>query len=187
MPTIQGALNTAINLHGGEFLAAMLAEPEAALRSLEVINSVLCEICQWYQKTIPAAQLQGTLAESRCQPPGHGQVYGCSTEMISAQLYRDMIAPLDNQLLSVFPNGGMIHLCGNHTRHIPAWREMRSLRAVQINGIAVRDLEVYCNGLRPDQIVYLTECSVIDIERALDMTGGNRIVIEADKQTIRGK
>jgi len=181
MPTIQGALNTAINLHGGEFLAAMLAEPEASRRDLETINATMCEICRWYRKTIPANQLQGTLAESRCQPPGCGQVYGCSTEMISPDLYRDMIAPLDDRLLSVFPKGGMIHLCGNHTRHIPAWCEMKSLKAVQINGIAANDFETYYEELRSDQIIYLTECTQSDVEKALKTTGGKRIVFSQNE------
>ncbi len=38
---------------------------------------------------------------------------------------------VDDELLLVYPHGGMIHLCGSHTQYIPVWREMKFLRAVE--------------------------------------------------------
>ena len=30
-------------------------------------------------------------------------------------------------MLSLYPHGGLLHLCGAHTQHIPVWREMAAL------------------------------------------------------------
>jgi len=180
LPTIASALNIAVNLYGEEFLAALLERPDAARRDLKAINELLCELHRWYLAHIPPEQLQPVAATGRCQPRGFGQLCGCSSHLLSAEQYRDFIAPLDEQLLSVYPNGGMIHLCGVHTQHIPAWREMRSLRAVQLNDRAAEDLEVYFHELRHDQIIYLNPTATTTAQRAMEITGGRRLVLVAD-------
>lgn len=89
-------------------------------------------------------------------------------------------APLDDELLSLWPRGGMIHLCGAHTQHIPAWREMKSLRAVQLNDRAAEDYEVYFRQLRDDQIIYLHPTLTMSVERAMAISGGERLVLCAE-------
>ena len=105
---------------------------------------------------------------------------GCSTQLLSPELYRDFIAPLDDRLLSVYPHGGMIHLCGAHTQHIPVWRDMQSLRAIQLNDRAAEDLAYYFNNLRNDQILYVNPCDTMPIDRILAITGGRRTVLVAE-------
>ena len=73
----------------------------------------------------------------------------------------------------------MIHLCGSHAQHIENFRNMKSLRAVQVNDRAAEDLELYFKGLRDDQILYLCPCPGMTIERAMEITGGRRLVINA--------
>ena len=176
LPTIASTLNIAVNLYGQKILEAMLLEPEAARHDLRVINHLLCDIHRWYRKKIPQEQLQCIVAASRCQPPGFGQLCGCTTQLLSPELYQEFIAPLDDELLSVYPYGGMIHLCGAHTQHIPIWREMKSLRAVQTNDIASEDLAKYFNELRSDQIFYINSCQEMPINRIREITGGCRVV-----------
>lgn len=180
LPTIASPLNIAVNLYGEEFLVALITQPQGALHDLQVINDLLCELHQWYRDRIPAPQLQPVVAAGRCQPPGFGQLCGCTTHLLSAALYRDFVAPLDDQLLSVYPHGGMIHLCGVHTQHIPTWRDMRSLRALQLNDRASDDLATYFRELREDQIIYLNPYPGMTIKRALEITGGRRLVIVAE-------
>jgi len=74
----------------------------------------------------------------------------------------------------------MIHLCGAHTQHIAVWREMRSLRAVQMNDRAVDDLGIYYRELREDQILYANPYDKMPIERILETTGARRTVVVAD-------
>lgn len=180
MPTIASALNIAVNLHGERLLVAMMDDPPAAHRDLRTINSLLCELHRWYMDRIPRAQLQPIAAAGRTQPPGHGQLCGCSTQLLSPELYRDFVAPLDEELLAVHPRGGMIHLCGTHAQHTPVWRAMRPLRAVQLNDRAAGDLEMYFNELRGDQVLYVNPCEGMPVGRIMEITRGRRVVIVAD-------
>ena len=180
LPTISSALNVGLNLYGQPLLEAMCADPGAARRDLRVINGLLREIHTWYREHLARKQLQSVVAAFRTQPPGFGQLCGCSTQLLSAAMYQDFVAPLDDALLSVYPHGGMIHLCGAHTQHLPTWRQMRSLRAVQLNDRAVDDLELYSQGLRDDQIIYANAYEGMPVERIMEVTGGRRVVIVAD-------
>ena len=179
LPTLSSALNTAVNIYGEQILVAMYERPEAARRDLQIITDLICELHVWYRANIPFSQLQPVVAAHRTQPPGFGQICGCTTQLVSPSVYRDMIAPLDDQVLSVYPNGGMIHLCGSHTQHIP-WRDMKSLRAVQLNDRAALDLEAYFHGLRDDQIIYANLFDGMPLEKVLEITGGERVVIVGD-------
>jgi len=182
LPTIASALNIGVNLYGQELLLALLENPEAARHDLKVINDVLCTMHRWYRQTLPPEQLQPVVGAFRTQPPGFGQLCGCTTQLVSDRQYRDFVAPLDAELLGVHPHGGMIHLCGSHRQHIPAWREMRPLRAVQVNDRAADDLAHYWHGLRDDQIVYVNPTAFMTVDRIMEMTNGHRVVIVWDVQ-----
>ena len=177
MPTIASALNIAVNLYGQNILVALLEEPDAARHDLTVINDTLCRIHQWYIEHVPFDQLQCIIPDGRFQPPGSGQICGCTTQLISSDLYRTFIAPLDDAMLSLYANGGMIHLCGCHTQHIPAWKEMKSLRAVQMNDRAAEDLTPFFAGLREDQIMYVNPCQKMPTNRVMSITKGRRLVL----------
>ena len=179
LPTIASALNIAINLYGQEILIAMLEEPEAARADLETINRTLIRIHRAFMEILPPRQLQPVISWARTQPPGYGQICGCSTQLLSGELYREMIADLDEAVLSAYEHGGMIHLCGSHAQHIETFRNMKSLRAVQVNDRAAEDLQLYFDGLREDQILYLCPCAGMTVERAMEITGGRRLVINA--------
>lgn len=180
LPTLSSALNVAVNLYGEKFLLSIALDSRSAIHDLEIINNLICDLHRWYLSKIPLEQLQPVVAGWRTQPPGHGQLCGCTSHLLSASMYRDMIAPLDDQLLSVYPDGGMIHLCGVHVQHIPIWREMKSLKAIQVNDRASEDLEIYYNELRDDQIIYFNPTSNMTVEKALEITRGNRIVIVSE-------
>ena len=180
MPTLSSALNVAINVHGERFLEAVACNPDAARRDLAVIDDLIRRMHRWFRARVPADQLQPVVAAFRCQPPGRGQLCGCSTQLLSAAQYRDLIAPLDDALLREYPEGGMIHLCGRHTHHMPVWREIRSLRAVQLNDTAAEDLDEYASRLRPDQVIYLNPTEIMHEERAMALVPPQRLVLVAD-------
>lgn len=177
LPTIASTLNIAINLYGQEILMAMLEEPEAARADLETINRTLVRIHKAFMEILPPRQLQPVISWARTQPPEYGQICGCSTQLLSGELYREMIADLDEDVLRAYPNGGMIHLCGSHAQHIETFRNMKTLRAVQVNDRAAEDLQLYFDGLREDQVLYLNPCAGMTVERAMEITGGRRLVI----------
>ncbi|NCP31506.1 MAG: hypothetical protein COY42_35250 [Armatimonadetes bacterium CG_4_10_14_0_8_um_filter_66_14] len=179
-PTLSSALNVAVNLYGQRIFEALLLEPEAAKHDLRVINEVICDLHRWYLDAVPAEQLQCIVPGGRRQPPGCGQLCGCACQVLSAEQYREFVAPLDEELLSLYPNGGMIHLCGVHTQHVPVWREMSALRAVQVNDRAAEELALYFGGLRENQLVYVDPCAEMPVEHALEIAGGRRLVLAAD-------
>lgn len=177
LPTIASALNIGVNLYGEEILVELLMSPEQANKDLALINNLLCTMHSWYREHIPYNQLQPVISWNRTQPPGYGQLCGCTLQLISADVCRESIMPLDEKLLSVYPNGGMIHLCGSHEHLINLFKQMPSLKALQLNDRAAHDLELYYNGLRDDQIIYLNPCEGMTIEQAVKITGGRRLVI----------
>ena len=177
LPVIASPLNVAVNLYGAEILVEMLCDPENAMKDLTLITNLQCQIHTMCRAMVPADQLQCVACDGRNQLPGYGQLCGCSTQLVSGPLYEEMIAPLDEKLLSVYPNGGMIHLCGSHTQHIETFRNMKSLTSVQINDRASDDLQEYFEGLREDQIIYYCPCEKVPLEKAMEITNGKRLVI----------
>ena len=174
---LSSPLNIAVNLYGQEMLVAMLEEPEAARHDLQIIYDVIAETHQWYIDHIPAAQLQPICPTDRTQPPAYGQICGCTTQLLSPDLYEEFILPLDNALLGLYPHGGMIHLCGSHRQLIPLFARMENLKSVQINDRAAEDLAYYAQGLREDQVIYLHSCPGMTVERGLAVAEGHRMVI----------
>jgi len=177
LPTIASALNIAVNLYGERVLVEMPAQPSAAAHDRSVINQLLKDIHRWYRSVLPEKQLQPVIPRERAQPPGYGQLCGCTTQLVSADTYQKLAAPLDNELLGVYEHGGMIHLCGSHSHLIPVFRSMPNLKAVQINDRAALDLELYFAGLREDQIIYLMPCEGMTAETAMRISGGKKLVI----------
>jgi len=180
MPTLSSALNIAVNLYGQEILTAMLEEPDAARHDLRVVNDLIMTLHKWYIANVPEANLQPVISWWRTQPPGHGQLCGCTTQLVSGEQYAEFIAPLDNALLGLYPRGGMIHLCGAHAQHAAVIRDMPNVRAVQVNDRAAHDLPVWYSTLRDDQMIYFEPCAKMPPERAFEITnGGDRLVITA--------
>ncbi len=178
LPTIASSLNIAVNLYSDKLFTAFYDDPEGVHHDLKVINEVLCSLHGWYLEHIPIDQLQPVVAAERCQPPGYGQLCGCSTQLVSPKIYRDFFLYLDENLFNVYPQRkGMIHLCGTHSQHIPIWRESASFKAFQLNDRAAEDLEIYFRELREDQIIYVNLSQDISLENVLDVTKGKRVVI----------
>ena len=177
MPVIASVLNISVNLYGAEILMEMLTDPENAMKDLVTINDFLCELHGYFRSMIPEKQLQPVVAWARAQPPGYGQLCGCTSHLISGELYEEMIAPLDDKLLGVYPNGGLIHLCGKHTQHIKPFSKMKNVKAIQLNDRAADDFAEYYEGLRDDQVIYLNPSSKVSAEDAVRLCGGRRLII----------
>lgn len=180
LPTIASTLNIALNLYGQEILAAMLDEPEAAQHDFEIINDVLITLHRWYLDRFPIERIQPVISWGRTQPPGYGQICGCSTQLVSPKLYEKFIMPLDDALLAAYPHGGMIHLCGSHSHLIPLFARMPHLRSVQLNDRAAEDLELYIKGLREDQVIYFCPCHGMPLEKGLKIAKGKKLIVNGD-------
>jgi len=176
-PVLARALNILINLYGQEGFIAMFEDEDAVRHDLDVINTLIRTLHRWYIDNIPKEQLQPVISWARTQPPGYGQLCGCTTQLLGAELYREFIAELDDAILGEYENGGMIHLCGSHTQHLETFRNMKNLRSLQLNDRAAEDLALYLEGLRDDQILYVNPCEGMPVEKILDISKGERIVL----------
>ncbi len=173
---IASPLNIAVNLYGAEILIAMIEEPENAAHDLRVITDTLVELHRWYREHIPAQQLQ-MICGGRTQPPYYGQICGCSTQLVSPELYEKFIMPLDDEVLGVYPEGGLIHLCGSHAHLIPQFAKMKNLKNLQLNDRAAEDMELYARGLRADQTLYVAPCEGMPTERIKELSVLHRTIL----------
>lgn len=182
MTTIASPLNVLLNLYGSDVLVDLLLEPEAVRRDLDVITQAQVDMHQWYAENIEEDQLQCTTAVIRMQPPGFSQLCGCSTQLISSDLYASMILPYDHRILKAHKYGGMIHLCGSHLQHLETFCNMEALRALQLNDQAADDLDGYVAGLRKDQVLYVRPTKRMTAERIREICSGRPVVITSDIQ-----
>lgn len=177
MPILSSSLNILLNLYGSEALVAMYEDEDAVRHDLNVINTLIRTLHRWHIDHIPKQQLQPAISWARTQPPGYGQLCGCTTQLLGKELYRDFIAELDNDLLGEYEHGGMIHLCGSHTQHLETFRNMKNLKSLQLNDRASEDLALYLEGLRDDQILYVIPCATMPVDKILDISKGERVVL----------
>jgi len=173
--------NQLFNLYRERALYGFYDDPDGMKRDLAVVTDVLVEMHQWFLKNIPADQYQPIVPSGRFQPYGHGQMCGCSTHMISHDLYEEFVRPMDERITSLFPKGAMLHLCGNHVQHLASWSEMDGICAYQLNDRAIDDLETFYKKRRPGQILYLNPYENMPVSRILELTeGGRGCVIVSD-------
>ena len=176
LPTIASPLNIAVNLYGEEVFIAFYENEDGIKHDLRVICDLQKKIHEYYIKTIPNDQLQPVVSWERTQPFGCGQICGCSTQMISADTYEEFLSELDNELLGVYPNPGMIHLCGSHVQHVKTFAKMENVKCLQLHNRAAEDLEIWLKELREDQVLYVNCCEEMPYEKAYEISGGNRVV-----------
>ncbi len=179
-PVFASALNILINLYGQDGFIAMYEDEDAVRHDLGVINELIRTMHRWFINTVPREQLQACAPWSRCQPQGYGQLCGCTMQLLGADLYREYIADLDDAILGEYENGGMIHLCGTHTQHIDTFRKMKNLRALQLNDRAVEHLPNYLEGIRDDQVLYVTPCPTMSLEKIMEISKGKKIILAAN-------
>lgn len=178
LPIIGSALNQFVNLWSEKALLEMAVDEEGAGKILKIINNTLIYMHKWYLSVFPKKQLHYVYSTSRAQPPGFGQIDGCTTQLISADMYRNLVMPLDEELLSTYPRGGMMHICGHHLQHLESFRAMPHLRAFEMPSPAGDDFEAYFNGLRGDQVIYFSANKTVSREDALRISKGKRIILQ---------
>jgi len=177
-PVFSSPLNIALNLFNDRCLTGIISPGRAERRGLEIITNVIASLHRHVRRRF-TKRVRFYASSSRWAPDGFGHICGCSTQLVGPQQYAREIAPLDESILNVYPEGGTIHLCGRHTQHIPCWRQMQYLRGVQLNNDAADDFEIYFKNLRDDQVIYITPTANMPVDRILAISGGQRVVLQA--------
>ena len=175
-PVLSSPLNIAMNLFGGEFLVALMEKRNEAISALEKITGTIVELHRVFGMLGP--RVRHYAVSSRYTPDGFGHICGCSTHLVSGKTYAEEIAAFDEQVLSVYPQGGTIHLCGKHLQHVDIFKKMKKLRGVQINDAAADDFSGYLDGLREDQVIYVAPTPSEPVQKILEMGKGRRVIIQ---------
>ena len=177
LPFLAEPLLAAVDLFGSEFLILLAQEDELADSILADISSCVLMMRSQLHAAVPEADLRDYHTCACPMPNGYTFVHGCSTHLVSAQTYRKHVAELDSMHLTHQANGGCLHLCGKHTQHLPVWRDMPGLRALQLNDDASVDLEHYWRELRQDQFIVVWVGTEMPWQRAVRLTHGRRLAI----------
>lgn len=177
-PALGSPLNTAVNLYGSRFLEEVYDCPDSAHHDLRILADVQTDLARRIRGMVPPNQLIDFTPIIPC----FNHFAGCTTQLVSADMYRDVFMPYDEEVCANFTNGGIVHLCGSSIHHIPSFRAMEHLRGVEVTNYNHRweDFEQYYSGLRDDQIIILNAAGMGDDAEVLDrierLTGGRRIV-----------
>jgi hypothetical protein len=181
LQVLSSPLNIAVNLYGPKFLETIALEPQKAQHDLQVITETIIMLHIKLTNLVPKSLLKPFWATGRFMPKGYGIIDGCTTQLISNMMYEEFISELDNRILDCYPNGGMIHICGNSKHQIPVFKKMNALKAIQLNDRATDDFESYYNNLRQDQIIYVVPNEKIIPDNILRISdGGKRVIINSD-------
>ena len=175
-PVLSSPLNIAMNLFGGEFLVTLMQKKDEAVSALEMITETIIELHKVFGMLGP--RVRHYAASSRYTPDGFGHICGCSTHLVSGRTYAETIAAFDEQVLSAYPEGGTMHLCGKHLQHADAFKKMKKLRGVQINDTAADDFSGYLDRLREDQAIYVAPTASVTVQKIIEKGKGRRIVIQ---------
>jgi len=175
-PVLSSPLNIATNLFGGEFLVTLMEKRDEAVSALETITGIIIELHKAFGMLGP--RVRPYAASSRYTPDGFGHICGCSTHRVSGRTYAETIVAFDEQVLSVYPEGGTMHLCGKHLQHADAFKKMKKLRGIQINDAAADDFEGYLAGLREDQVIYVAPTASVTAQKIIEKGKGRRVIIQ---------
>jgi hypothetical protein len=186
LPHIPSPLLLAVDLFGEEFLVTVGDDdPASSRRCMEGLTRFGERLLDLFVRRFPGAPLKGYFTGGwNLMPTGYTCLLGCTTHLISAVTYRDLVADLDQRLLRGPWRGGCIHLCGHHTQHCPAWAAMPELKALQLNDAACDDLETYYRNLRADQFFIVMPNSRMTVEACLRVTGGRRLVLSTIAEDV---
>jgi len=175
-----GPMTVACNLRGAtEFLTDLLAEPEYALKLLDFVTEAAIQRITAYRKRLGQP----------LKTPGWGFADD-SIQLISTDLYQEMIFPFHKRLVDTFSEGGpnSIHLCGDATRHFPYLRDHLNMQSFDtgfpVDFTRLRDelgpqVEVYGGPSVPFLMAASPEETAAETRRVLDsgIRNGQRFVL----------
>ncbi|MBE6588948.1 MAG: hypothetical protein E7643_02100 [Ruminococcaceae bacterium] len=143
-PDLQGPLDIAELLWGGEMFYAMYDEPELVHEALSLITDTYTAFMERWNKLFPPRTDMNTHWRSLYYR-GTILIRNDSAMNLSPDFYREFSIPYDQRLLDRF-GGGAIHFCGRGDHYIEALSELRGLYGVNMSQPHLNDMEkIYQN------------------------------------------
>lgn len=137
-PDLQGPLDIAELLWGGEMFYAMYDEPELvhALFTL-ITDTYIAFMERWNRRFPPAPDMN---AHWSLYFRGDVLIRNDSAMNLSPDFYDEFSVPYDQRLLEHF-NGGAVHFCGRGDHYIESLAKMNKLYAVNLSQPHYNDME----------------------------------------------
>jgi len=177
MPDVGCPLNIAINLFGERFLMALALAPENARRALGIIAEATRSVYKLLIETVGQETLRCHNAYHTYTPHDYAGLSVCATQLISAEHFRTCVADADDAAVPAVYKGMIQHICGRSTQHIEELARRERVKGVQLNDAGADDFEAYFNGLRADQVVYVSPTDCTPLEKIMSISKGDRTIL----------
>ncbi len=153
LPDLQGPLDTVEMLAGADLFIDLLDRPELAAAALRRVAEIQVACARFLARF------------TRDGPEGHSHQHGfllrggilvrCDAAvMISSELYRNIVAPADEYVLSSLGGGGM-HSCGRIGHAVPAMLDLTSIRSLDFGQSYMNDLDALYPQARARGVPFL--------------------------------
>ena len=179
MPDVGCPLNIAINLFGERFLMELALAPGSARRALGVIADATRRVHELLIDAVGQETLRCHNSFYVYTPRDYAGLSICATQLISAEHFSECVADADDACVPTVYKGMIQHICGHSTQHIRELAERARVKGVQLNDAGADDFETYFNGLRDDQVVYVSPTERMPLEKIMSISSGERTVILA--------
>lgn len=137
-PDLQGPLDIAELLWGGEMFYAMYDEPELVHDTLSLITDTYVAFMERWNKLFPPKEDMN--AHWSLYFRGNVLIRNDSAMNLSPEFYEEFSVPYDQRLLEHF-DGGAIHFCGRGDHYIEALSKMNKIYGVNLSQPQYNDME----------------------------------------------
>ena len=137
-PDLQGPLDVAELLFGGELILAMYDEPDTVKALLTLVTDTYTKFIEKWFELFPPDPVQNAHWGSFMH---RGQIVlrDDSAMNLSPELYREFAFPFDAQLLARY--GGVVHFCGRGDHYINILCDADGLYGINMSQPEYNDME----------------------------------------------
>ena len=147
LPDLQGPIDTAELLRGGEIFVDMYESPHELSALLSVVATAQIGFARHLRPYLSDGP-DGYSHQHGLMLPGNILIRGDTSIMVSPQMYQEHIAPHDSRVLTELGGGGM-HCCGDFRHLLPPFSELSGLRCIDFGQPEMNDLDaVYAEARR---------------------------------------
>jgi|GEM_PF-1498608 len=177
MPDVGSPINVAVNLFGERFFLEIAMDPESAERALKMVAEVTRRVYQELVQAVGQKAIRCHNAFYVYTPYDYAGLSLCATQMISPANFSESVADADDLCVPDCYRGMIQHICGSSKQHVEEMARRPRIKGVQLNDNGADQFEDYFNALRPDQVFYLRPTQQMPIEKILEITCGQRLLL----------
>ena len=139
MPDLQGSIDTAEQLWGGDIFLACCEEPDLVTRLMRKIVKVMLAVEARYRDLVRDRFDPEASTQHGYVIPGRLLIRADTGIMLSPQMYADLVCPHDSEVLHQV-GGGSIHFCGDGHHLVPRLLDIPRLRGLDFGNPEKMDM-----------------------------------------------